>query len=129
MPNKDMKMLLDQISNIELKKLNANFWRMLEAITLLAPENVSLDGNGSLVVTKDCNGSMISRLRDLFIFFATYSQFNNFFREHRHYLVTPHKIFLAHFLPLLFTEGSAGYVLDDDPMEKLRVLAYELPSK
>ncbi|KAM7272304.1 hypothetical protein ACFE04_026967 [Oxalis oulophora] len=152
MPNWDMKMLLDQVSNTELKKLNANFWRMLEAITLLAPENVSLDGNGSLVVTKDCNGSRISRLRDLLIFFATYSQFNNFFKEDLHYLVTPQKIFLAHFLPLLFTEvdsakmesqssvfktrcnlycfrGSAGYVLDDDSMEKLRVLAYELPSK
>ncbi|KAM7273255.1 hypothetical protein ACFE04_027919 [Oxalis oulophora] len=109
MPNWDLKIFLDRSSNTELEELNANilictFWRLLETITLMAPENVSLDDTGSLAVAKDCNGSWISRLRELFIFFATSSQLKNFFKEHLHDLVTPHKIFLAHFLPLLFAE-------------------------
>ncbi|CAN0862884.1 Uncharacterized protein At3g06530 [Linum grandiflorum] len=93
----DCRKFLDQLFAIPLRELNTNilicvFWRLLDAFPVAASD-----------VTTGYKEEVNSRLRDLFVYFAT-SPAKNVFREHLFRLVTNCSMSPIDFLLGFFTE-------------------------
>ncbi|KAB1204141.1 hypothetical protein CJ030_MR8G004038 [Morella rubra] len=113
--NWDCRRFVEQLLDTDLRALNANiliciFWRLLEALTSAVHGDVLLDAHDEWV----------SRLQDLFAFFAA-SHYKEVFKDHLHCLVTRSKIAPARFLSSFFTEEGVPVGVT---IESLRCFAF-----
>ncbi|KAK7276819.1 hypothetical protein RIF29_17965 [Crotalaria pallida] len=107
----DCSAFFKHLSVANLRPLNTKlmvciFWRLLAALTSAVPSDILLDDDDKWV----------SRIKDLFVFFAT-SQFKNSFREHLHYLATHCKISPARLLSKFFTEEGVPVAIQVESLQ------------
>ncbi|KAJ7949476.1 U3 small nucleolar RNA-associated protein [Quillaja saponaria] len=111
----DCSRFLDHLLDTSLRSLNAKiliciFWRLLASLISTMPSDIVLDGNEKWV----------SRIKDLFIFFAT-SKFKHVFSEHLHYLIAQSKISPVHLLSKFFTDEGVHVAVQ---VESLQCFAF-----
>ncbi|KAE9614797.1 hypothetical protein Lal_00036146 [Lupinus albus] len=107
----DCSAFFDHLSVASLRPLNTKllvciFWRLLSALISVVPSDILLDDDNK----------WISRIKDLFVFFAT-SQFKNSFHEHLHYLAAHCKISPARLLSKFFTEEGVPVAVQVESLQ------------